>query len=812
MMLRSLLLPLMTFLCLTLSAAANDERILDDFQEGLSDGGQAIATPWKSSGGNSLLSTTLCDGKKYLQVAVPFQNHSEWERVYIDRDIDLDLRDVSKFILDVEIEDLQPLGSVTLYFRSKGGWYSCYSGFSRQGRQKLEFTKDNYRAEGSPAGWDKINGIRIAFWQGQSKNGNVILHRLSLPKPSALIVTGGTTVKEKNPKEAKHAEETAEYVAALAARAQIEANRIDETTLSDIDLSRYKLVVLPYNPKLSAAAQDQLVKYVEGGGKLWVCYRLPPKLAKVIGFQPGQWMRASREGGFASIHFVPDSSLPGLPEVVEQRSWNINTAKPVDYNAKVVGTWFDDAGKSTGEPALLVSDRGAYLSHILLKDDPQSKVQMLEAIVGKFSPELWKDLAEKQLESLVEIGHDSPTQTEAWIKSQAVPRAIAELEKGKQLEIKARQLLQNKDTAAEGYYHILDVAKEACQAKKRAYVLSQRSPKPGQRRGFWNHSGTGAYPGDWDRTMREMSEAGFNTVFPNMCWGGCAHYASDVLPRSKTYEKYGDQIKQAVAAGKKYGVEVHVWKVNHYLSPRSPREFVEKLRREGRLAKSATGEELDWLCPSNLKNFELERDAMLEIPKKYDVDGIHFDYIRYKSDEYCYCDGCRKRFEAATGKKVENWPQDCYSGERKQEYRDWRCGNITRLVKAVHEGVQKINPKVKVSAAVFQDHPSCKKSVAQDWLLWAKSGYVDFLCPMDYQPNELSFENIVARQLKQVDGAVPLCPGIGVSTAQPRMDPERTATQIFLTERLGAAGFTIFNLSEREAENLFPAFKEAQER
>ena len=41
----------------------------------------------------------------------------------------------------------------------------------------------------------------------------------------------------------------------------------------------------------------------------------------------------------------------------------------------------------------------------------------------------------------------------------------------------------------------------------------------------------------------------------------------------------------------------------------------------------------------------LERDAMLEVATNYDVDGIHFDYIRYPASDHCYCDGCRTRFE-----------------------------------------------------------------------------------------------------------------------------------------------------------------------
>jgi len=40
------------------------------------------------------------------------------------------------------------------------------------------------------------------------------------------------------------------------------------------------------------------------------------------------------------------------------------------------------------------------------------------------------------------------------------------------------------------------------------------------------------------------------------------------------------------------------------------------------------GRPTDWLDPAHPANFRLELDSLLEVVRKYDVDGIHFDYIR----------------------------------------------------------------------------------------------------------------------------------------------------------------------------------------
>jgi hypothetical protein len=59
----------------------------------------------------------------------------------------------------------------------------------------------------------------------------------------------------------------------------------------------------------------------------------------------------------------------------------------------------------------------------------------------------------------------------------------------------------------------------------------------------------------------------------------------------------------------------------------------------------------------------------------------------------------------------------------------------------------------------------------------------------------------VTSQLKLVGGRIPLYPGIGAW----RLSPDRTVGQIYHARRLGAAGFTIFNLTEGSIQSHVPA-------
>ena len=322
-------------------------------------------------------------------------------------------------------------------------------------------------------------------------------------------------------------------------------------------------------------------------------------------------------------------------------------------------------------------------------------------------------------------------------------------------------------------------------------------------RAFWNHSGAGAYPGDWERTAKALEAGGFNMVLPNQLWAGRADYPSKLLPHSETFRKYGDQVAQCVAAAHRHGLQVHVWKVNFNLG-NARREFVEKLHRDSRTQVSVNGKATNWLCPSHPENLKLEVDTMLEVARMYAVNGLHFDYIRYPDAEHCYCDGCRKRFEADSGKPVTDWPANCYRGPRRDEYRTWRCRQITRVVEAVSRDAKQVRPGIKISAAVFGTYPSCRQSVGQDWVAWVKAGYVDFLCPMDYTANDDAFADLVAGQVSLAGGRVPIYAGIGATAVKPPMTAGQVLGQIEKARSLGAAGFAIFNLDGKTIETIVP--------
>ena len=550
-----------------------------------------------------------------------------------------------------------------------------------------------------------------------------------------------------------------------------------------------RIGVHPDNEAIPSGQMTAIESFVGSGGKLMVFYLLNDRLDNLLAVDRTGWT----PGSFGSFTFS-DATIPHLPARVAQGSWNVTIAAPrTTLNSRVIATWKDAGGVSTPYPAWLASDNGLFMSHVLLDDDPENKRVMLLALMGYYVPELWPIASASSFDNIGRIAeYTSYDSVVADIQSRgaATPRSAQV-----QIELAGAASARSQASAQRAAGQHADAVFSALDARAhvlKAYELCQ-SPALPELRAVWEHQATGPYPGNWPAAIDALVANGFSAVFPNMLWGGLAHYSSALLPHSAEFNAYGDQIQACVQAAHARGVEVHVWKVNYNLST-APQSFIDSMRAAGRTQVSSTGQPIDWLCPSHPDNFALERDSMLEVVRNYDVDGIHFDYIRYPGSDSCYCDGCRVRFQAQTGNTVVNWPSDVLAtGALRDAFQAWRRKQITDLVTAVYAGTKAIKPHVKVSAAVWSHYTDVYNQLGQDWVGWIDRGIVDFLCPMDYTAEQPVFRNLVNQQMGYAAGRVPIYPGIGASATTPALGPDGVIDTSLINETLPplAMGATI---------------------
>jgi len=573
---------------------------------------------------------------------------------------------------------------------------------------------------------------------------------------------------------------------------------LDSTDVEMARLASYDIALVSYDFVLSDIAMSEIEGFVSDGGKLICFYTLKGRLADLLGLRHLRHHVQEYEGQFSSIRFGRGAPR-GMPDRAFQNSWNIMVVEPASEEAEVIARWYDERGKSTDYPAVTLSPNGAYLSHVLLRDDPENKQRALLALIGHLLPEVWRTAAARSIANAGKVGDLSDLdELEARIEERPNARkARKHLVAAKKALEKARSRVQRADHP--------DAVELAIQARRRAaeaYSTAQRSKKD-EFRAVWIHVAYGVDDWGWKRSIKTLRENGFNAILPNVLWAGLAHYKSEILPVSERVEQHGDPLAECVKWGRKYGVEVHPWKVNYNLS-NAPAAFVEKLRSEERLQRDRYGNEVRWLCPSHPENFRIERDSMLEMLRKYDVDGVHFDYIRYPNASACYCGGCRDRFGRDTGIEVEDWPEDVLIGAHMEDFQRWRQDQITRLVRAVSEEARRIKPYVRISAAVFANWDRDRYTVGQDWKLWVERGYLDFVCPMDYTTSPEALEEIVAKQVNWVDGRIPLCIGIGAFRLT---SPDQVVDRIVRTRALGADGFVLFQYDADLGRTVLPMLR-----
>ena len=335
-------------------------------------------------------------------------------------------------------------------------------------------------------------------------------------------------------------------------------------------------------------------------------------------------------------------------------------------------------------------------------------------------------------------------------------------------------------------------AEQSKKAKSRADEL----------RGVWCHSAYGVPGYTWDEVVNKLAANGINALFLNACWADLADYPSKVLLNSPDIAEKGDQIALCLDACKKYGVELHVWRVCWNLGHRYPAEKLAEMQAAKRTQMTAKGENSAFLAPHIKENLALELDAIEEIARKYKVDGIHLDYIRYSSSRFDYSDGARKAFEEALGKKVGTWPGDCQiGGVLFQKFCDWRCRNISRLVCEASKRIKQANAKIKLSVAVYPEWNNSPEWIGQDVCAWLDNGWVDFVCPMDYSADMNEYAGWLQAQCDYNRNKVPVYIGIGLYKLK-GFDP--AVQQIELARKLGHDGFVCFDLKKPFFEEMLP--------
>ncbi len=237
----------------------------------------------------------------------------------------------------------------------------------------------------------------------------------------------------------------------------------------------------------------------------------------------------------------------------------------------------------------------------------------------------------------------------------------------------------------------------------------------------------------------------YNAIFIENRKTAEAFHDSDIEPKAPEvsppdYDSLADLIAQAhdTSSGKPY-IQVHAWLVAYRVATSTtvPPAHILSLHPEW-VCRNSSGSTFHYssrfLDPGVPDVIDYTVNVAVEIVKKYDVDGIHYDYIRYPDPDWGYNQISVNRFNTLYGR----------SGTPSVSDPDWcqfRRDQVTALVRKTYIRIKAIKPLVKVSAATttWGTYPgdftlsSPYVQVYQDWRGWMEEGILDMNCPMNYK-------------------------------------------------------------------------------
>lgn len=222
-----------------------------------------------------------------------------------------------------------------------------------------------------------------------------------------------------------------------------------------------------------------------------------------------------------------------------------------------------------------------------------------------------------------------------------------------------------------------------------------------------------------------------------------ALYQSDLEPWSyfltgtqgKAPEPFYDPLAFWVNAAHERGIELHVW-LNPYRAhhkdggPVSDKSIVKTKPQLAKFLKEGYW----WLDPAAQGTQDHSYAVAMDMVKRYDIDGLHFDDYFYPYPSY----NLGQDFP-----DNDSWDAYVKSGG-KMSRGDWRRDAVNKFIERLYKGIKAEKPNVKFGLSPFgiwrPGYPALVEGFDQydqlyaDAKLWLNKGWIDYFAPQLYWP------------------------------------------------------------------------------
>lgn len=351
-----------------------------------------------------------------------------------------------------------------------------------------------------------------------------------------------------------------------------------------------------------------------------------------------------------------------------------------------------------------------------------------------------------------------------------------------------------------------------------ALFAGARPPQQPEVRAIWVTRFDYQSPFDVSSIVVNCAKAGFTDIFFQVRGNGTAFYPSRMEPWA--FELHGkdvantgkdpgwDPLQMAAGWAKRYNIRLHAY-INVLPGWRGK---VDPPRAAGQLWTAhpdwfmvdSTGARMkptsawySFLNPANLS----VRGHLMQIAAelaRYDIAGLHLDYIRFPYD---YKDVAREVYPRASPAEIQAHSTFSFdpvsrlamgSSASRKQWDAFRRESVSLVVSDLYSVFKKNRgPQAVVSASVLADFSAGYHKAFQDSARWGKEGWVDWLVPMNYNAGLFDAR---LKNIKHVLGrrfaAGHLVMGINCAG-----DAGEIRRQIAMAREEGCRGFALFAYS-----------------
>lgn len=249
-----------------------------------------------------------------------------------------------------------------------------------------------------------------------------------------------------------------------------------------------------------------------------------------------------------------------------------------------------------------------------------------------------------------------------------------------------------------------------------------------------------------------------NALFVEVRKEGDAYYRSTLEPPAADisppgYDPLADLIDQAhdTRSGRPR-IEIHAWLIIYRVATGKPLPRTHVARRHPEWLSQTYGGRRDenghvFLDPGVPGVIDHTAKVVAELVSRYDLDGVHFDRIRYPSQEWGYNAAAVARFRRIAHRLRRPKPED-------SAWSQFRREQVSAMLRRLYIVAKSRRPTVKVSAATvaFDDCESDFRQsrsfsdVFQDWQSWVREGWLDLNCLMVYKRDWVAEQAMQYRQ------------------------------------------------------------------